>query len=400
MPNPVTVILKDEDGVDHAYTATNGVRLNKQGGGTQDFYLTEGTALLTDTTSVDVRDKANAQIDAANVANLSAGNIKKNVSILGVTGSYEGITPSGKKLITDENETDVTAYATAQVDTANVANLLAGNIKNGVTILGVTGNYSGGGTDTRYYDLLGKNIVSVTSADMTEIGVDTYGNYLRPYMFAGCSALSSLVIPVSGNGVTIPTHCFAECYNLAISDSLFPETISEISDHAFTHSGITQLTIPEGCGFSGDEVFRECYELTSVSFEDLGNDDILFDGVAKYMCQYCNRLTSFTMSESVTPMYADDISYDAAFGLCSELQTVVLQCSPAKNGNPVSMLGTFMYCTNLSSVTLLNLDSVPTVNDMSFYGVPNGCDLYVPSSMVSALQAETRFNTIFNIQAY
>lgn len=90
MPNPVTVILKDEDGIDHAYTVTNGVRLNKQGGGTQDFYLTEGTALLTGTSSVDVRDKENAQIDAANVSNLSAGNIKKDVSILGVTGTYEG----------------------------------------------------------------------------------------------------------------------------------------------------------------------------------------------------------------------------------------------------------------------------------------------------------------------
>lgn len=44
--------------------------------------------------------------------------------------------PTGKKNITDTTETDVAAYATAQVVDAN---LVAGNIKKDVTILGVTG---------------------------------------------------------------------------------------------------------------------------------------------------------------------------------------------------------------------------------------------------------------------
>lgn len=52
--------------------------------------------------------------------------------------STEEITPTGKKTITDTSETNVAEYAFAQVVDSN---LKAGNIKNGVTILGVEGTY-------------------------------------------------------------------------------------------------------------------------------------------------------------------------------------------------------------------------------------------------------------------
>ena len=50
-----------------------------------------------------------------------------------------GVLPSGKINITSTSETDVTNYATAQVVDAN---LVAGNIKQGTTILGITGSYT------------------------------------------------------------------------------------------------------------------------------------------------------------------------------------------------------------------------------------------------------------------
>ena len=52
-----------------------------------------------------------------------------------------GITPTGNINITDTNVTDVTNYATAQVVDAD---LIASNIKKDVDILGVTGTYEGG----------------------------------------------------------------------------------------------------------------------------------------------------------------------------------------------------------------------------------------------------------------
>lgn len=56
----------------------------------------------------------------------------------GLAKEFTLITPTGNINITDTAETDVTAYATAQVVDEN---LVAGNIKKDVTILGVTGSY-------------------------------------------------------------------------------------------------------------------------------------------------------------------------------------------------------------------------------------------------------------------
>lgn len=56
----------------------------------------------------------------------------------GIAKEFTLITPTGNINITDTAETDVTAYATAQVVDEN---LVAGNIKKDVTILGVTGSY-------------------------------------------------------------------------------------------------------------------------------------------------------------------------------------------------------------------------------------------------------------------
>jgi hypothetical protein len=56
----------------------------------------------------------------------------------GLADEYTLITPTGTKTITDTAEVDVTAYAKAQVVDEN---LVATNIKKDVKILGVTGSY-------------------------------------------------------------------------------------------------------------------------------------------------------------------------------------------------------------------------------------------------------------------
>ena len=73
-----------------------------------------GNINITNTNSVNVSDYATAQIVDAN---LIAENIKKDITVLGITGTHEsGIIPTGKITIT-ENDTniDVSTYATADV---------------------------------------------------------------------------------------------------------------------------------------------------------------------------------------------------------------------------------------------------------------------------------------------
>lgn len=60
----------------------------------------------------------------------------------GLAESVTTVEPTGKKTIDSTAEVDVSLYASAQVVDAD---LVAGNIKKDVNILGVTGTYEGGG---------------------------------------------------------------------------------------------------------------------------------------------------------------------------------------------------------------------------------------------------------------
>ena len=116
---------------------------------------------ITPTSPVDGYDEVNvAAVDNTIDANIVAGNIKKNVVILGVTGSYEG---GGSPNLQNKSVTPLTSQQTVQadsgydgLDTVTVGavdasidnNIVAGNIKKDVVILGVTGSYEGGGSPT------------------------------------------------------------------------------------------------------------------------------------------------------------------------------------------------------------------------------------------------------------
>ena len=62
----------------------------------------------------------------------------------GVETDIQGVQPTGKKEITSTAEVNVANYATAQVVDAD---LVAGNIKKDVDILGVVGSYEAGASD-------------------------------------------------------------------------------------------------------------------------------------------------------------------------------------------------------------------------------------------------------------
>lgn len=91
-------------------------------------------------------------VTAAIDANITAGNIKKDVEILGVTGTFDP-TPNLEATTADPSTSQQTITASTGYDglssvtinavTAGIdANISAGNIKNGVEVLGVTGTYA------------------------------------------------------------------------------------------------------------------------------------------------------------------------------------------------------------------------------------------------------------------
>ena len=83
------------------------------------------------------------ELDEQELLYIKEGNniILKDNNGTKVTGNYDNyVLPTGNIDITSTEEIDVSEYAMAQIVDAN---LKAENIKNGVIILGITGEYTG-----------------------------------------------------------------------------------------------------------------------------------------------------------------------------------------------------------------------------------------------------------------
>lgn len=100
-----------------------------------------------------------AAVDASIDSDIVAGNIKSGVNILGVVGSYSGQAPTlqsksvspstSQQVVEPDNGYDGLSAVTVGGVTSSIdANIQAGNIKSGVQILGVTGSYTGSGSPT------------------------------------------------------------------------------------------------------------------------------------------------------------------------------------------------------------------------------------------------------------
>ena len=105
-------------------------------------------------------------------SNIQAGNIKKDVEILGVTGTFEGgITPTGTIPITANATYDVTNYANAQVNVPNGNTTIWG-----ATIEDIFPNTNHENTQPTNHEV----VMNVTSSSMTDNGtLYRYSNLFR-----------------------------------------------------------------------------------------------------------------------------------------------------------------------------------------------------------------------------
>ena len=145
-----------------------------------------------------------------------------------VTVNVPSVTPTGNINITSTAQTDVSAYATAQVVDSD---LIASNIKKDVNILGVIGTYEGdSGSD---FDVAGLIDESITSAVIPE-GTTKIGMYT----FCGRKSLVNVQIP---NSVTsIGMYAFDGCNLTTVT---IPHNVTSIGNAAFKTNPLKSITI-------------------------------------------------------------------------------------------------------------------------------------------------------------
>ena len=105
-----------------------------------------------------------SNVTVSKPSTLVASNIKEGISVAGITGTYKG-TFAGTATITNTSKVDVSGKQYAQVVDNN---LTANNIKNGVTILGVTGTASVTPYNRVYFNSTGTRLTSGTAGNPPE----------------------------------------------------------------------------------------------------------------------------------------------------------------------------------------------------------------------------------------
>lgn len=364
-------------------------------------------------------------------SNITAGNIKSGVSILGVAGSVEElnglsltVTPStSDQWIQPQGDynafDDVFVNA---VDSTIDSNIQAGNIKSGVTILGVQGTYTGGGiTPTGTKNITENGVYDITNYASVDVAVPTTaptyyvpkavdangklvnsGSYLidftninsiglraLSYAYMNASFSANTAIDMSSVITLENAACEAAFYGCSGITTVDMSSITIIPNSAcrtmFSQSSITSIDIgAETVGYMG--CYGICNGCTGLTYANLGllrtfSDSSAFDG-AFYGCGLLAGVNVSSV-EDVNKTYV----FRQAFYGCSALTTVIWSSLTEATGEN-ALSGAFSY-SGITSLFFPSLSSTgfgtKTNQFQSMLFRVSGCTVHFPSNLQSVI---------------
>ena len=334
------------------------------------------------------------------------------------------ITPSA----TSQTAISAGYYANGAITVAGDSNLVADNIKKGISIFGVNGNYEGGGgiTDTSIEDMLIGGALTTYTNDRVTV--------LNNYAFMGNESLNNVSFPnciqikdgkKNGTGVNAPFNgAFTYCTSLTSAN--FP-VCSHIGSYAFygcrklisvscpvcsyighfafySCTSLISISFPV-CSYIGERAFLDCSKLTSVSFP---------------VCSYIG-ISAFNRCKSLTSVNFPVCSYigNYAFSDCSKLTSIhfpvcsyigsgafyfCLSLTSADFGGNSTISKCTIYpsafknCTSLTNLTLRYSFVVTLSNINTFVSTPMSLStltgsIYVPATLVDSYKKATNWAT-------
>jgi len=165
-------------------------------------------------------------------------------------------------------------------------------------------------------------------SSLTGVSIPSSVRFIGFSAFSGCTELTSVIIPpnavinvqafsgcsrlenvyVSAGVKIIPCRAFGGCFSL--TNIFLPNDLADIHKDAFSFSGLSSITIPNGVTNIGESAFKFCRGLTSVT---------IGSGVTKigqFSFYECYNLTRVTMGSGIASIG------DGAFGYCDSLKSV------------------------------------------------------------------------------
>ena len=375
-------------------------------------------------------------VDSAGKITASATQTAGYVSA-GTKSSTHQLAFQSAKTITPSSASQIAVssgyYTGGDVTVAGDSNLVAENIKSGVNIFGVNGNYvgSGGGDTNMENSIIARTISSYTNDEITTIGNYAFCSCTRlttvsfpnatsigNYAFGYCTSLTTVSFP---NATSINIGAFSNCYSLTTAS--FPAATT-IGNHAFySCSSLTTVSFPKVTTI-GNNVFAYCRNLTTVSFPvvtsigsnafySCSNLTTVSFPVATFIGSsafgYCYKLITANFPKVTTISSSAFYSCNSlttasfpvattigsnAFGYCYKLTTASFPKVTTISSSA------FRYCYNLKSLYLtgsslcqLSNSNVFTATPIGGYSASAGTygSIYVPASLLTSYKAATNW---------
>jgi hypothetical protein len=242
-------------------------------------------------------------------------------------------------------------YTGGNITVAGDANLVASNIKSGVSIFGVSGTYEGSGSggsgedpQTLIDSLFNRTITSYSNSTLTKVFVCA---------FQDCNSLVTISLPAC---TSIGISAFRNCVSL------------------------TEVSFPK-CQTIDGNAFAACRNITSISFPECKK-------LNNYGFYGCSGLTSVTL-----PACLELGTH--AFGYCRSMTSVTLPtCSKFAANAFVGCLKLMHLEIGFSSVATLSNVNAFTSTPMSLSTLTGSFgSIYVPASLVDAYKSATNWAT-------
>ena len=284
-----------------------------------------------------------AEIDA----NIVSNNIKEGVSILGVAGTLKeekpeesfNVQPTTAEQTITPTAGSVFSGGTVHAVTSSIdSNIQPGNIKEGVSILGVAGTLSaGGGSDVFVVPPEMRFGYSKFTEVPSNYDFSEFSNVTdMSYMFYSCKSLTAIP-QIDLSSATNASYLFQNCSSIVTVPELNLSSVTNVANLFQNCSSL--VTVPPLDLSSATNVanlFHGCSKLTAVPPLDLSsatNASYLFQGCSSLKTVPPLNLSSAT---NVTQMFAG----------CSSLTTV----PRIDTSKATDMSYLFMNCDNIKTV--------------------------------------------------